>query len=109
MTMHIKRGQTLGGVSILEIRRFFRLVAAHHHDSFDKKWLLSELRLSDAAAGRVLAALARQGYVSFELVRGKQAEYRTTELAHELVRSTAAKKISRRTAEECPGGPYVAS
>ena len=99
MTMQINSRQTLGGVSLLELRRFFRLIVAHHHKSFPKEWLLRELRLSDVQSDAVLGELARQGYITLGPSQTKEPEYQITELAYELARASAAKRISRTTAQ----------
>jgi predicted nucleotidyltransferase len=104
MTMQIDSTQTLGGVPILEVRRFFRQVVAYHHNSFGKEWLVRELRLSDEQGDRVLEDLASQGYISLGLSQDKDVDHQITELARELVRSSAAKRISRRTAEDALQG-----
>jgi len=67
MTMQIDSRRTIGGISVLQLRRFFRHVVAHHHDSFDREWLLSYLKLSEPQADRLLEALASQSFISFEV------------------------------------------
>jgi predicted nucleotidyltransferase len=104
MTMQINSGQTLAGVSILEFRRFFRLLVSHHHESFDKEWLVKQLQLSDAQGDRVLEELAGHGYISLGPSQHKKFEYQITELAYELVRSSAAKRISPTTAQDALQG-----
>jgi len=98
MTMQVDR------VSILELRRFFRQLAAHHQNSFGRDWLLRKLRLSDSQADRVLEELAGQGYVSLGPSKHKDLEYQMTEAAYALVRSSAAKRISRTTAQDALEG-----
>jgi hypothetical protein len=66
MTMQINSRRTIAGIPILEVRRFFRRVVAHHHDSFDKEWLLRELRLSEAQGDQVLEELVTRGFVSIK-------------------------------------------
>jgi hypothetical protein len=99
MTMQINSRRTIAGIPILEVRRFFRRVVAHHHDSFDKEWLLRELRLSEAQGDQVLEELVTQGFVSIEPSQHNDRQYQIAELARELVRSSAAKRISRTTAQ----------
>ena len=99
MTMQINSRRTIAGIPILEVRRFFRRVVAHHHDSFDKGWLLRELRLSEAQGDQVLEELVTQGFVSIEPSQHNDRQYQIAELARELVRSSAAKRISRTTAQ----------
>jgi predicted nucleotidyltransferase len=104
MTMKIDTRRTIGGIPIVEVRRFFRQVAAHHQDSFAKEWLVRELRVSEAQAERVLEDLASQGFISLEPLQPRDLKYKITELAHELVRSSAAKRISRTTAQDALEG-----
>jgi hypothetical protein len=80
--LQINSGQTLSGVSILEVRRFFRLLVAYHHESFDKEWLVKQLQLNDAQGDRVLEELAGYGYVSLGPSQHKEFEYQITELAY---------------------------
>jgi predicted nucleotidyltransferase len=100
MTMQIDSRQTLGGIAILELRRFFRQLVAHHQNSFRREWLLRELRVDETQGNRVLEDLASQGYISLEPSQHQDFEYKITERAHELVRSSAAKRVSRTTAED---------
>jgi len=72
---------------------------AHHHKSFPKEWLLRELRLSDVQSDAVLGELARQGYITLGPSQTKEVEYQITELAYELGRASAAKRISCTTAQ----------
>jgi predicted nucleotidyltransferase len=104
MTMQVNSRQTLAGLSILQLRRFFRQLVAHHQNSFSKKWLLKELPLTDSQADRVLEELASQGYISLAPSQHDAPEYRMTDVAHELVRSSAAKRISRTTAQDALEG-----
>jgi predicted nucleotidyltransferase len=104
MTMQIDSRQTLGGIAILELRRFFRQLLAHHQNSFSRAWLLRELRIDDTQGDRVLEDLASQGYLSLGPSQHEDLEYQITDLAHELVRSSAAKRVSRSTAEDALDG-----
>jgi hypothetical protein len=103
MTMQIDSRRTIGGISVLQLRRFFRHVVAHHHDSFDREWLLSYLKLSGPQADRLLEALASQSFISFDSSQ-QRLQYQLTDPAHELVRSSAAKRISRETAQDALEG-----
>jgi len=103
MTMQIDSRRTIGGISVLQLRRFFRHVVAHHHDSFDREWLLSYLKLSEPQADRLLEALASQSFISFDSSQ-QRLQYQLTEPAHGLVRSSAAKRISRETAQDALEG-----
>jgi len=66
MTVQIDSRRTIGGISVLHLRRFFRHVVAHHHNSFDREWLRSYLKLSEPQADRLLEALASQSFISFD-------------------------------------------
>lgn len=103
MTMQIDRRQTIGGVSFLRVRRFFRHVAAHHHDFFDRRWLLSDLQLSEPQADELLEGLAKKGFILIECQQ-RNLRYRLTDLAHDLVRSSAAKRVTRETGHEALDG-----
>jgi predicted nucleotidyltransferase len=103
MTMQIDSRRTIGGISVLQLRRFFRHVVAHHHDSFDRECLLSYLQLSEPHADQLLEALASQSFISLDSSQNG-LQYQLTEFAHELVRSSAAKRISRETAQHALEG-----
>ncbi len=104
MTMQIDSRRTIGGIPILEVRRFLRRVVAYHQNSFGREWLLRELRLSDAQGDRVLEDLAHEGYISLRPSQSKDLEYQIGDLARELVRASAAKRISRKTAQDALEG-----
>jgi predicted nucleotidyltransferase len=103
MTMQIDGRQMIGGVSFLQVRRFFRHLVAHHHDSFDRAWLLSYFQLSEPQADQLLEGLANQGFISIESPQNN-LQYQLTDLAHDLVRSSAAKRVSRETANDALEG-----
>ena len=103
MTMQINSRKTIGGVSFLQVRRFFRHVVAHHHDSFDRAWLLSYLKLSVPRADQLLEDLVSQGFILIEYPQN-DPQYQLTNLAHDLVRSSAAKRVSRETAHDALEG-----
>lgn len=106
MTMQIDSRQTIGGISFLQVRRFFRHVVAHHHDSFDRAWLLSYLQLSEPEGGQLLEGLASEGFISIESPQNNH-QYQLTNQAHDLVRSSAAKRVSRETAHDALEGLMV--
>lgn len=101
MTMQVDRTQEIAGVGILEIRRFFRHLLAHHQESFARDWLIDFLRLSESGAGDLLHELVDRGFCKATI---GQSEYELTDLARELVRSSAAKRVSRKTADEALAG-----
>ena len=103
MTIQIDSRRTIGGVSILQLRQFFRQVVAHHHDSFDRAWLLSYLKLSVPRADQLLEDLVRQDFILIEPPQNN-LQYQLTNLAHDLVRSSAAKRVSRGTAHDALEG-----
>jgi predicted nucleotidyltransferase len=101
MTMQTDRNQQIAGVGVLEIRRFFRHVVAQHRDAFDRTWLINFLHLSETEATSLLGELFQQGYCT---AADTQGQHELTALARNLVRSSAARPVYRKTAESALTG-----
>jgi predicted nucleotidyltransferase len=99
MTMHINSRQQIAGASILEVRRFFRQVLGHHHRSFTREWLIEFLHLDAGNADRLLNDLTQQAFLVHK-ADSNVPEYEMTDLARQLIHSSAAKRVPRSTADE---------
>ncbi len=95
MTLQIRSADTISGIPIKEVRRFFRHVVGWHHDSFDLRWLQDQLSLDEESAIALALELAAQGYVE----PPQNGAYKLTDKGQELMRASAAGKVSRKTAE----------
>jgi predicted nucleotidyltransferase len=74
---------------------------AHHQDAFERPWLIDFLELSEAGATSLLGELIDRGYCK---AAERQGQHELTELARKLVRSSAAQRLSRKTAEAALAG-----
>jgi len=99
MTMNIDSRQQIAGVPILEIRRFLR----HHEKAFRREWLIQFLHLDIETAEVLLDGLVQQGFVVRKSC-SREGEYEMTDLGRQLCRSSAAKRVSRKTADEALKG-----
>ena len=100
MTMQIKTTEVVAGVPIIQIRGFFQQVVGWRRHSFDLKWLREKLMLDEAAARTLAQELVACGYAKAP----KKDEYEVTEKGRQLVRSSAAGTIKRKTAEAALNG-----
>jgi hypothetical protein len=100
MTLQIRSADTISGIPIKEVRRFFQHVVSWHHDSFDLRWLQDELSLHEKSAIALALELAAQGYVE----PPQNGAYKLTDKGQELMRASAAGKVSRKTAEAALAG-----
>lgn len=97
MTMQINSADRIGGVPIKQVRSFCREIA---RSNFNLKWLRDKLTLDDESAQNLSLELVAQGYVE-ALDNG---EYKLTDKGQQLVRSSAAGTIKRKTAEAALSG-----
>lgn len=100
MTLQIRSADTISGIPIKEVRRFFRHVVGWHHDSFDLQWLQDQLSLDEKSAIALALELAAQGYVE----PPQNAAYKLTDKGQELMRASAAGKVSRKAVETALAG-----
>lgn len=100
MTLQIRSADTISGIPIKEVRRFFQHVVAWHHDSFDLQWLQDQLSLDEKSAMTLALELIAHGYVE----PPQNGAYKLTDKGQELVRASAAGKVSRKTAEAALAG-----
>jgi hypothetical protein len=100
MTLQIRSADTISGIPIKEVRRFFQHVVAWHHDSFNLQWLQDQLSLDENSATTLALELIAYGYVE----PPQNGAYKLTEQGHELVRASAAGEVSRKTAEAALAG-----
>src|ERR1035438_1527612 len=99
MTLQIKSTDAVSGISTMQVRGFFQRMVSWHRDSFDLPSLREQLSLDEKSAMALALELVAQGYV--EAQRG---EYKFTEKPGELVRASAASRVSRKTAEDALTG-----
>lgn len=98
--MQINNNDTLAGVPIKQVRLFFREVVGWHSESFDLSWLGEKLTLDETSARNLALELVAQGYAEAP----ENDEYKITDKGQELVRSSAAGTITRKTAEAALSG-----
>lgn len=94
MTLQIKSADAVSGIPIMQVREFFRHIVAWHKDSFDLPCLREQLSLDDTSAMALASELVAQGYAE----EPQNGVYKFTDKAGELVRASAASKVSRKTA-----------
>lgn len=95
MTLQIKSTDRISGIPIKHVRSFFRHVVSWHQDSFELPWLQDQLSLNKESAMTLALELVAQGYVEPQ----ENGAYKFTDKGGELVRASAASKVSRKTAE----------
>jgi hypothetical protein len=100
MTLQIKSTDVVSGIPIIEVRDFFRHIASWHHDSFDLADLREQFSLDEKSAMALASELVAQGYVAAP----KKGVYKFSDKGGELVRASAASKVSRKTAEHALEG-----
>src|SRR5258708_13327642 len=99
MTLQIKSTHAVSDVPIMQVRGFFKSMVAWHRDSFDLPCLRDQVSLDEKSAMALTSELVAQGYVEAE-----NGVYKFTDKAGELVRASAASKVSRKTAEDALAG-----
>src|SRR5260370_5670389 len=99
MTLKIKSTDAVSNIPIMQVRGFFQSMVAWHRDSFDLPCLQDQLSLDEKSAMALTAELVAQGYVEAE-----NDVYKFTDKDGELVRASAASKVSRKTAEDALAG-----
>ena len=99
MTLQIKSTDAVSNIPIMQVRGFFQSMVAWHRDSFDLPCLQDQLSLDEKSAMALTSELVAQGYVEAE-----NGVYKFTDKAGELVRASAASKVSRKTAEDALAG-----
>jgi hypothetical protein len=100
MTLQIKSTDAVCGIPILQVRGFFQSMVAWHKDSFDLPRLRDQLSLDKKSAMALASELVAQGYVE----EAQDGVYKFADKAGELVRASAASKVSRKTAEDALAG-----
>ena len=100
MTLQIKSTDAVCGIPILQVRGFFQRMVAWHRDSFDLPCLRDHLSLDEKSAMALASELVAQGYVA----EAQNGVYKFADKVGELVRASAASKVSRKTAEDALAG-----
>ena len=100
MTLQIKNADAVSGIPIMRVRDFFQRIVAWHRDSFDLPCLRDQLSLDENPAMVLASELVAEGYVE----EPQDGVYKFTDKAGELVRASAASKVSRKTAEDALAG-----
>ncbi len=101
MTLQIKSTDAISGVPIVRVRSFFQHIVSWHNDSFDLPRLQEHLSLDKKSALALALELVAQGYVE---AHESGTAYKFTDKGGELVRASAASKVSRKTAEDALAG-----
>lgn len=84
----------------MQIRGFFQYTVSWHKRSFDLPYLQEHLSLDEKSALSLALELVAQGYVEAQ----ENGTYKFTDKGGELVRASAASKVSRKTAEDALAG-----
>jgi hypothetical protein len=95
MTLQIKSTDAVSGIPIMQVPGFFQGIVAWRENSFDLPCLRDRLSLDEKAALALASELVAQGYVEAP----KDGAYQFTDKGGELVRASAASRVSRKTAE----------
>jgi hypothetical protein len=96
MTLQIKSTDAVSGIPMMRVRAFFKRIVSWHNDAFDLTYLRDQLSLDKKSAIALASELVAQGYVEAP----KNGVYRFTDKGGELVRASAASKVTRKTAED---------
>jgi hypothetical protein len=83
----------------MQLRDFFQRLMAWHNDSLNLLHLREKFSLDEKSAAALASKFVIRGYIEAE----KDGEYKFTDKVGELVRSSAAGKVSRKTAEDALG------
>jgi hypothetical protein len=99
MTMEIKAGQRIAGLTAKALRDFLR----KFHTGFSQDWMVKDLEVSVWKATRIIRALLRDEYIEPEPDRPTTIRslcwYRPTMRGQELIRASAARRVTRKTAQ----------
>jgi hypothetical protein len=99
MTLQIKSTDAVSGIPIVQVRDFFQRIVSWHTDSFNLTYLRDQFSLDEKSAMALASELVVQGYVE-----AQEGEYKLTDKSGELIRASAASKVSRKTAEVALAG-----
>ena len=95
MTLQIRSTDTISGIPIKKVRGFFRHLVSWHQHSFQLPRLQEQLSLDKESALALVTELETQGYIK----PPETGVYNFTDKGEELVRASAAGKVSRQMAE----------
>ena len=95
MTLQIRNTDTISGIPIKKVRSFFRHLVSWHQHSFELTRLQEQLSLDKKSALALAMELEIQGYIK----PPEKGLYTFTDKGEELVRASAAGKVSRQMAE----------
>jgi len=95
MTLQIRSADRISGISIKKVRGFFRHLVSWHQHSFELPRLQEELSLERQSALALVGELESKGY----LKPPEKGVHAFTDKGEQLVRASAAGKVSRQTAE----------
>ena len=94
MTLQIRSTETISGIPIKQVRRFFRHLVSWHQHSFELPDLQEHLSLDKESASALASEFESREYVT----PPENGLYTLTHKGEELVRASAAGKVSRETA-----------
>jgi len=100
MTLQIRSTDTISGIPIKKVRGFFRHLVSWHQHSFELPRLQEQLSLDKESALALATELENQGYVKAP----ENGVYTFADKGEDLVRASAAGKVSRQTAENALNG-----
>ena len=104
MTMQIKPGQLIAGLDAKVLRDFLRKCDT----GFDQDWIIKDLKLTSSQALPIINALLREQYIEpdsrWQERFGTMPRYCPTRKGRELMRASAAARISRKTAQTALDG-----
>jgi hypothetical protein len=95
MTLQIRSTEVISGIPIKQVRGFFRHLVAWHRNSFELPNLQEQLSLDKQSALALASELERREYIT----PPEKGIYTLSRKGEELVRASAAGKVSRKSAE----------
>lgn len=99
MTIPIKAGQLISGLDAKVLRDFLR----KSYTGFDQDWIIKDLKVAPSQAPLIINALLREQYIEpdrrWQERFGTMPRYCATRKGRELMRASAAARITRKTAQ----------
>src|SRR5216683_1033672 len=101
MTLQIKSSDSIGNIPILQVRRMLKLLGSDSSFCFG---YFTERGLTEDDAEHLGKDLLRLGYISFNEESDRKQWYKLTEEGQGFLRSSAAPRIKRKTADKALAG-----
>src|SRR5690348_14925450 len=99
MTIRINPGQLIAGVDAKVLRDFLR----KFQKGFDKDLMIRDLKLTASRAALVICALLQEQYIEFgesQTNTSSMSWYNVTGKGRDLMRASAAMRVTRSTAHQ---------